>query len=46
VSEPFQLLSIFKAMEKIFIHQDNWLSNPILFDASCNGIQHLSAMTK
>jgi DNA-directed RNA polymerase len=46
MSEPFQLLSIFKAMERIFINQDKWISNPILFDASCNGIQHLSAMTK
>jgi DNA-directed RNA polymerase len=33
-------------MEKVFIKKDLKINNPILFDASCSGIQHLSAMTK
>jgi DNA-directed RNA polymerase len=37
---------MFKAMEKLMIFKDYNISNLILFDASCSGIQHLSAMTK
>ena len=33
-------------MEKVFINNEVEISNPILFDASCSGIQQLSAMTK
>jgi DNA-dependent RNA polymerase len=51
LKEPFQFMSNFLAIcdvlnnvkkDKEGIH----INNPILFDASCNGIQHLSAMTR
>ena len=56
IKEPFQFLSIFIALSKVKYslnkeindnNQDNlYISNPILFDASCNGLQHLSALTR
>ena|ERR1700712_4527248 len=49
-SEPLQFISIMFAIIKL---EENLkkgkricVNNPILFDASCNGIQHLSAMTR
>ena len=49
VSEPFQFISI--GLAKIDYLQNNKagersiIRNPILFDASCSGIQHISALT-
>ena len=49
MNEPFQFISIMFAKLSVMIdlHQNNKAicQNPILFDASCNGIQHLSALT-
>jgi hypothetical protein len=50
VKEPFQFISILMGFIKILRDRDNKIkciiNNPILFDASCSGIQHLSAMTR
>lgn len=50
VKEPFQLISIIfalvKYIESISKNTNFVLNNPILFDASCNGLQHLSALTR
>ncbi len=43
--EPFQFLSIFISYYS-FIKYNTEIKNPILFDATCSGIQHLSALTK
>lgn len=44
LSEPFQILSIF--MTCLNISQgNNVVFNPILLDASCSGIQHISSLT-
>jgi hypothetical protein len=43
--EPFQFLSIFISYYS-FIKFNTEIKNPILFDATCSGIQHLSALTK
>ena len=48
LSEPFQFFSIFIAAFTAFKanKEEIILNNPILFDASCNGIQHLAALTR
>ena len=54
LKEPLQFLSIMFAIIKVIkaiskgLSQDQKIiiNNPILFDASCNGIQHLSALTR
>jgi DNA-directed RNA polymerase len=43
--EPFQFYSCFVSLYK-FIKEEKEIKTPILFDASCSGIQHLSALTK
>jgi DNA-dependent RNA polymerase len=49
VSEPFQYISIGLAKTDYLINQKagkiSIIRNPILFDASCSGIQHISALT-
>jgi DNA-directed RNA polymerase len=48
VSEPFQLHSIGLAIHNYEDSKDREkfiIRNPILFDASCSGIQHISALT-
>lgn len=48
VSEPFQLHSINLAIHNYKVNKDREkviIRNPILFDASCSGIQHISALT-
>ena len=44
--EPFQLVSIFYALDKAYNNDNVIINNPILFDATCSGIQHLSALTR
>lgn len=50
LKEPFQFISIMFATVRCLVLLYNGkeviLNNPILFDASCNGLQHLSAMTR
>ena len=43
--EPFQFVSSFLAYYK-YIKSNKLINIPILFDATCSGIQHLSALTK
>ena len=43
--EPFQFISIFISYYN-YIYQGEEIKTPILFDATCSGIQHLSALTK
>ena len=49
LSEPFQFISIGLAkieyLEKEKLGLNTIINNPILFDASCSGIQHISALT-
>jgi len=49
ISEPFQFISIGLAkLDYLKATEDNnkcIIRNPILFDASCSGIQHISALT-
>jgi hypothetical protein len=50
LKEPWQFISIMLGVLKA-IHSDKnnqitIINNPILFDASCSGIQHLSAITR
>ena len=42
--EPFQFVACVQAYYN-YIHYKNDIKVPILFDASCSGIQHLSALT-
>ena len=48
--EPFQFISILFALESYICaraqNKELIIQNPILFDASCSGIQHLSALTR
>ena len=50
LKEPFQFVSIvfaaIRCLNSFFENKDIILNNPILFDASCNGLQHLSALTR
>lgn len=43
--EPFQFISIFISYYN-YIKYNAEIKTPILFDATCSGIQHLSALTK
>lgn len=43
--EPFQFVSSFLAYYK-YIKSNKLINIPILFDATCSGIQHLSALSK
>ena len=46
ISEPFQFISILYAkLDLIKNNYNNKIYNPILFDASCSGIQHIAALT-
>jgi DNA-directed RNA polymerase len=44
--EPFQFLSCLFALEDFYHNEDCIIKMPILFDISCNGIQHLSSLTR
>lgn len=48
--EPLQFMSIMFAIVNSLIGEREgkliFVNNPILFDASCNGLQHLSALTR
>jgi DNA-directed RNA polymerase len=50
IKEPFQFISILMGFANLIDNYNNnrelIINNPILFDASCSGIQHLSAMTR
>ena len=50
LKEPFQFISIMFAtissLNAFLNNKDIVLNNPILFYASCNGLQHLSALTR
>lgn len=50
LKEPFQFVSIMfaiiRSVDLIYNEKEVILNNPILFDASCNGLQHLAAMTR
>jgi len=44
--EPFQFISVYYALKDVIIHKKKqFISNiPILFDASCSGVQHLASI--
>jgi DNA-directed RNA polymerase len=44
--EPFQFLSCLFALDDFYHNEDCIIKMPILFDISCNGIQHLSSLTR
>lgn len=46
LDEPFQFISILKAIKQAKLDSNFIVKNPILFDATCNGLQHLSALTR
>jgi DNA-directed RNA polymerase len=52
LKEPFQFIAILLALGKYMLEEregkkfKSSINNPILFDASCNGIQHLASMTR
>ena len=43
--EPFQFISVYYALKDIIIYKDYNITIPILFDASCSGVQHLASIT-
>ena len=45
ISEPFQFISIMFAKLSHLHNPRKPISNPILLDASCSGIQHLASLT-
>ena len=45
ISEPFQFLSIIVAKLGLMANSNTLVLNPILFDASCSGIQHIASLT-
>jgi len=45
ISEPFQFISILYTKLLLKNKPKMFVSNPILFDASCSGIQHLASLT-
>ena len=45
ISEPFQFISIMVAKLSTLNNPEQAISNPILFDASCSGIQHIASLT-
>ena len=50
LKEPFQFISIMfatiKCLNAFYKNGKIVLKNPILLDASCNGLQHLAALTR
>ena len=44
--EPFQFLSCCFALNDLYNDEDCIIRMPILFDITCNGIQHLSSLTR
>jgi len=42
--EPFQFLSVYYAIKNVVINNKNIVTLPILFDASCSGVQHLASL--
>jgi hypothetical protein len=50
IKEPLQFISILFALINVINAKENnkdlIINNPILFDASCSGLQHLSALTR
>jgi len=46
IKEPIQFISIMFALISLGKDSNCIINNPILFDASCNGLQHLSSMTR
>jgi DNA-directed RNA polymerase, mitochondrial len=50
LKESFQFISIMfatiRCLNSFYENEDIILNNPILFNASCNGLQHLSALTR
>ena len=45
ISEPFQFISTMIAKIATLNNPDIPISNPILFDASCSGLQHIASLT-
>ena len=45
ISDPFQFMSIMFAKLLHLKNPSDKVSNPILFDASCSGIQHIASLT-
>nr|QWO71467.1 RNA polymerase [Termitomyces sp. K1Aa] len=45
ITEPFQFMSIMYAKLYHIRNANTLISNPILFDASCSGIQHIASLT-
>ena len=45
ISEPFQFMSIIFSKLLHLKNPKTKISNPILFDASCSGIQHIASLT-
>jgi DNA-directed RNA polymerase len=45
ISEPFQFMSIVYAKLAFLSNNNTHILNPILFDASCSGIQHIASLT-
>ena len=42
--EPFQFISVYFSIKDIFIKKQYNINIPILFDASCSGVQHLASL--
>lgn len=42
--EPFQFISVYFAIKEVVIKDNHNISLPILFDASCSGVQHLASL--
>jgi DNA-directed RNA polymerase len=42
--EPFQFISVYYAIKDIIINKQYNINIPILFDASCSGVQHLASI--
>jgi DNA-directed RNA polymerase len=42
--EPFQFISVYFAIKDIIIKKQYNINIPILFDASCSGVQHLASI--
>jgi DNA-directed RNA polymerase len=43
--EPFQFISVYFALKSVIIYKESNINIPILFDASCSGVQHLASIT-
>lgn len=42
--EPFQFIAAYYAIKDIIINKQYYINIPILFDASCSGVQHLASI--